>query len=250
MKSAVYFGLAVFGFSGMATISNAATAVSSSLNVSAFVDIDTSDNVPGAQNSQYSVQAGTLDQLVVGIAVSQYNSSTGDFGTATTSATATWSNANSGLVSFYNMGWSLSTSTPTFVKLNEFNSGSKVWEYTFVADGNGLFEMVYDVSGTGDTFGLLGASIDWTGPGGGLYLYNAFDPAASGVFTRSIVAGQQYTISVSNSANISAPAGTVREGYFSGTFEWRITEGSVVPGPAAALPFLGGLLVSLKRRRK
>jgi hypothetical protein len=172
-----------------------------------------------------------------------------NFGSASSSATASWNNANSGLVTFDNVGWTLNTTAPFFVKLNEAFTNNKVWEYTFIANGNGLFQMAYNVTSSGFTFGLQGAIIGWSGSGGGLVPGNVNNPDANGLFSRAISVGQQYTVSISNYANISGASGANLEGYHSGTFEWRITE-NAVPGPAAALPFVGGLVMALKRRRK
>ncbi len=241
------YGLTMFGLFCLAPLGNAATAVSTVLEVSSYMDINTSDNNSGPNNWSNWSQLGTINPMAVNSAVSDTSGNNNGF--ASSSATASWNDANSGLVTFDNVGWTLNTTAPYLVKLNQAFTGNKIWEYTFIANGNGLFQMAYNVAGAGDLFGLQGAIIDWTGPGGGITPGTAVDPTANGLFSRAITVGQQYTVSVSNYANIFGDSGTVREGYHSGTFEWRITE-SAVPGPAAALPFVGGLLMALKRRRK
>jgi len=229
-----------------ATYVEAATAISSSVNTSGFLNVDI-PNSTGVSSSDSQSQLGTVNSLSAQINIQQ---TVGDnHGSAASSAGASWVDANSGSAWFTRVGWSINSSAQSRIALNGGNDLSNIWEYTFTATGNGTFDMSYDVSGIGDKFGLWGAYIGWTGAGGGLNASDAYDPTANGLFSRAIVAGQTYTISVYNNANVSGEFGLGNDGYSYGKFDWNITE-SAVPGPAAALPFVGGLLLALKRRSK
>ena len=147
--------------------------------------------------------------------------------TASGSADATWgAGGNSGSVVFSGYGWSASEGASHSAA--NLNSAGPDWQYEFTADVNGTFSMTYNVVGSFDTFGLQGWSIGWSGLGGGLNLLNSADPTTSGVFTRSVVLGQDYIVSLQNNANVSCEC-SISTGFMNGTFQFRI--GSAVPEP-------------------
>lgn len=145
------------------------------------------------------------------------------------------------------MGWTHVSNSQTAAKLNGFVTGAPVWSYTFLATASGTFTMNYDVRAAGDPFGLLGVVIDWSGPGGGLNLVNAFTPVAHGVFSRSLTAGQTYTISLANGGNIFTSVDPRNDfGSMDADFNWTT---ATVPEPTTLFAVaLGGL--ALLRRRK
>jgi hypothetical protein len=154
---------------------------------------------------------------------------------------------------FDDYGWDVSVSDAAYsVKLNEHGDGDD-WTYTFVADADGVFSMEYLVTGSGSTFGLWGWAINWSGLGGGQSLPGdaAFSPDASGVFLRDVLAGQTYTVGLSNNANlfVDDPVSIAFQGFMDGSFEWEITS-TAVPEPSTwALLTLGLAVVGWKRRR-
>jgi hypothetical protein len=172
------------------------------------------------------------------------------------SASATWASADAGSISFSNYGWNFSVNDPTTTETSSNltqGRGGDDWTYTFTATQNGAISLAYNVTvASGNPFGLWGWSIDWSGTGGGLPVSNPFDPTASGVFTRSILAGQTYTLGLNGNPNVgfSGPSGNYA-GAMNGAFDWQIT--TSVPEPTAwTLMIVGfGLAgVALRRHRR
>ena len=78
------------------------------------------------------------------------------------------------------------------------------WSYNFVSDFTGLFTLEYDVFASGtDTSGFIAVNFDWSGSGGGA----SFSLPTAGSLSRAIVAGDAYTVSLSNNFNISEALG-------------------------------------------
>ncbi len=106
---------------------------------------------------------------------------------------------------------------------------------------------------SGNGFGLLGWSVDFTGTGTGYPVLSALDPTQSGVFTGQLVAGQTYTIGLSGNPNIYV-RGQIGDysGYMNGDFSWSIV-GSPVPEPSTwlmlGLGFAGLGLVGYRRAK-
>ena len=174
-----------------------------------------------------------------------------DFATTSGAATATWASADAGAVNFNQYGWTWNVNNGEFVETDlTQNRGGDDWTYTFTATQNGTFSMAYNVAPTTtQTFGLWGWSIDWSGAGGGLPVSNPFDPTASGVFTRSILAGQTYTVGLNGNPNLSSTGGDFSS-FMNGQFNWSIAG---VPEPATWAMMLvgfGGMGAAMRVRRK
>jgi hypothetical protein len=231
---------------GAAPIS--ATPVSAFMYLEAHAEIGTLPPDTDTSSVTWAVLLAPLSTSAtanVSSAAAGLSATVGGAGSATFGA-----GGNSGAVSFTDYGWNVNALGPAAAVSLNSHVGGDDWTYTFVADFDGLFTMDYDVVGTGDTFGLWGWSILWSGPGGSQFVSNANDPTTAGSFVRSVQAGVAYTVSLSNNANLSGEAGLIADGHMDGSFIWAITP-SAVPEPGTfALVAFAALLGAFAARRR
>jgi hypothetical protein len=171
-------------------------------------------------------------------------------------AEALWTSADSGSVDFVFYGWSYSVADSGPVSANLVTGrGGDDWSYTFVATEDGEFVMNYAVQlDQGDGFGLNGWGVSFTGVGSGFPVFGGSDPTQSGTFIGQLLAGQTYTVGLSNRANVTTGGPQTDPGSFmDGRFDWTIVP---VPEPSTwamlALGFAAVAVVGLRRptRRK
>jgi hypothetical protein len=127
------------------------------------------------------------------------------------------------------------------------------WGFEFTAEASGDFVLDYDVTMTGNLFGLQGFSMfgiaSPTYPGGYLDTGNEIS-SSSDVFVAPVVAGQTYTIGLEEQSNYSG-SGLDSTGSVVADFSWSLPGASEsVPDSSMTATMLGGALVSLAMLRR
>lgn len=237
--------LAVAAICLAATPARAQIAIGSTFHLGVYADANQND---GSVHTDVFVdqQTGTLNPYSHSLSVTDFDAANGGSLTVASSASASWASAGQGSVVWRGMGWTHHTFASSGSKLNGFVLPGPVWSYTFQATQNGTFTMNYDVRGSGNLFGLLGAVIQWSGPEGDLDLTNSYDPTASGVFQRPVLAGTQYTVGVFNMGNVfTAPIPRNDFGALDADFNWTLAP---VPEPST-FAVAAFALAAMRRRR-
>jgi hypothetical protein len=122
------------------------------------------------------------------------------------------------------------------------------WGYEFTATESGNFVVDYDVTMTGDLFGLQGFNMSGiyspTFPGNYLNTGDE-DPSSSGVFVAPVVAGQTYTLGMGEESNYGGSALDVT-GSVVADFSWTLPGATrSVPDSGATITLLGSALAGL-----
>ncbi len=144
---------------------------------------------------------------------------------------ANWNNPKSGTIKFNNIGWRTRN-----ISNGSADAGQGVdFSYTFVPNQNIWFGLSYDITGGGDLggFGLNGFYVTLTD-------FNILDLNTSGTLKWLLLAGNSYTLSIENGANISGALGTITES-MDATFKFN-ARAAAVPEPSSLLMLGSGVL--------
>ncbi|RYG26505.1 PEP-CTERM sorting domain-containing protein [bacterium] len=226
-------------------LAQAQTAISSTFDLSVFADADTADGID-ATDSFSDSQGATLSSYSGTVTATDTLASGSGAVTGTSSATVSWTDAGHGSLLIRDHGWDMTHPDEAYVALDTTNTALPVWSYQFMATSDGTFTLDYDVSATGDKFGLDGFVMKWSGPGGDGVVFNAVDPTATGSFVRSLTNGVIYTVSINVGSGILVGGSNGRSGRMSADIDFKIES---VPEPATLGVLALGLVRLLKRKK-
>ncbi|MFT5676726.1 MAG: hypothetical protein ACI808_002674 [Paraglaciecola sp.] len=198
------------------------------------------------EDSSTVAQSGTLDPLATSVFIDE---SQGDASILMdSSVAATWNDANSGLVSFSNIGWQ----TANFLN-GSVGSFGRGWTYSFVAEADGVFDIETDIlvnPATTDDFGL-NFSLTWLVNG------TFFDSDRITIgdlptlpdLSMNLFRGNSYELWIGSGSNVAGGIGT-RTSLVDAAFKWNITEDSIRVSEPGSLALMSIFLIGLCLRRK
>ncbi len=228
------------------TTAHATVVISSSVSMEANAKAGT--GLPLATVSNSASQGATLNPLSTSASATSAVPGTNVSVTTQGSVAATWASADQGQVVFSNLGWisqGVGAGGEAYL-----NTGAPDWSYSFTAESNGVFTLAYSISAdaaTTDEFGLNGFTfLDVAGVTHYLTDFFLGPFPVAGSLSATVLAGNSYTVSLDNTANIFGPLGT-RTSLMDATFNWSITS---VPEPGTLALFGLGALGLAARRRK
>ncbi|WP_372784147.1 PEPxxWA-CTERM sorting domain-containing protein [Phenylobacterium sp.] len=177
---------------------------------------------------------------------------------------AVWQSADRGTFTVTNMGHEFNVSTPGSIETllsgnltNDFD-----WNYAFRADADGVFNLDFDIVGTGpgSLFGLGDWQLEMVGDG--LQFFDISDTFAGtrdpsdnehmGSFSHPLRAGVAYRFALMNLNSLGTVSPNHAVAAENDYFSWSIRDNSAVPEPSSwALSLLGfGLAGAALRRRR
>ena len=258
------FAVGLLAAAGLAGSAHATVAVSGAVSMTASARL-------GAGPAVVDTRGESLVGVPAGLSTFARATTTAgtDSLTARGAISANWSSADRGDVQIHDFGWDIVAGDPSITSLepevNAFPSGPPQWTYSFMATGDGRFDLAADLfdAGVEDLFlgawrmrfvdnGLSNETTLTSGQVGAGVL------EVRGRFSHALTAGHNYTVSLVSTDGFGTngdTTGLTGHAGESGDFRWSITGGgndAAVPEPSVwAMAVLGfGLAgASLRRRR-
>jgi hypothetical protein len=211
--------------------------------ISASVDLSMSSNAGCGVVSNTSTQAwGTPLTDLTASAEAQASCTHPNRTVDTTGEVeAEWNNARSGTVKFTDVGWK--TNKNVSAGASNPNLGTD-FSYTFSPTKNVDFSLSYDIGFRGDLngFGLNGFYVTLDNSS------NFLPIESSGSLSWLLLAGDTYTLTIDNGANIHGDIPSLSE-HMNGTFKFS-TKAAPTPEPSTLLMFGSGVLAMAASLRK
>lgn len=250
---------------GLAGAAHATVAQSGAVTVTASAKL-------GANPAVVDTHSETLSGVPAGL--STFARATTSAGTDTLTArgaiSANWASADRGDVQIHDFGWDITAndSSITTVEplLTAFPSGPPEWTYSFMATGDGRFDMAADLFDAGVEDLFLGAwRLRFSDNGASSETILTRGESGAGVlevtgrFRHALTAGHNYTVSlvsVDGFGSNGDTTGLTGHAGESGGFRWSIVGGgndAAVPEPsvwAMAVVGFGLAGAALRRRRR
>lgn len=163
--------------------------------------------------------------LLGGDALADVELRTYPFGSASSRSAGMWTSSDAGTI-VLDWGWTLNASSGITVSTSE----PMAWSYSFIASGDGVFNITGDVSFTGDPVGLN--SIALGGSASGMFGGGFSDPSGSATYAIPILSGQTYQFTLENRGGRFSDTGLRTTSAGHATFAWNIAYGPTGPGSA------------------
>lgn len=241
----------------------ATLAVSSSLELKAVANVG--EGGPDSVAEQNVSQAATTGPLNASVSTqSPLLAETGGASILTQiTGAATWESASKGQVLFTDIGWTISNANSTTAKV-EPDQGAG-WKYRFTTSSSGQFLLDWSITELGDVFALHDfefvlflidsgggrSQVRTAGLGDGSPIpgFYAGGLGLAGDLSQALLGGQTYEAAIKPFASIGE--GPIEESFarMDGTFNWRITSGTVSEPATFALLGIGLLGLGALRRR-
>ena len=158
----------------------------------------------------------------------------------TGTVTANWNNARSGNIKFNSVGWVTNKNVSNGVALADLGTD---YSYTFSPTKNDLFTLTYNIVSRGNNngFGLNGFFVELNN------ISYSLPIDTSGTLNWALLAGNNYTLTVLNEANIFGGIPSLNE-HMNGTF--RFSNQATTPEPSGLLLLGSGVLTLAAALRK